>query len=131
MSLGNVFHLTHHLTRTISRSCRPPDNCRREHIEAPDISRTCRIFGISQSSQRHHIPSRRLYKEHIDIVFMCPVRSFGLNIYLINPVKHIEIVHINRSGVGFHRRKNIGHRDTQEFGFVPVDIKIQLRNFGL
>ena len=91
----------------------------------------CGVQGMDGNELLGELVERGIDKEHIDIVFMCPVSSFGLNIYIINPVKHIEIVHINRSGVGFHRRKNIGHRDTQEFGFVPVDIKIQLRNFGL
>ena len=62
---------------------------------------------------------------------MLTVRSLRLDIYLINTVEHIKVVHIHRTGIGFHGRKHVRQRYTQHLHFITVYIKVELRYLRL
>ena len=62
---------------------------------------------------------------------MLTIRSFPLNVYLINTVEHIEVIHIHRTCISFHRRKHICQRYSQHLYFISVHIKVKLRNLRL
>ena len=131
MVTGDLLHNFHCLTGTVSLCGSTPDNGSSKHIETLNTSRSCCIRGITQRSQRYHSSVRSFHKEQVDIVFMFPIRSFRLNIYLIYTVEHIKVIHIHRTCIRFHRRKHICQRYSQHFHFVSVHIKIKLGNLRL
>ena len=59
---------------------------------------------------------------------MSPVRAFGLKIYPVNSVVHVEVVHIHRTSEGLERREDIRDRDTEQLSLVPIHVEIQLGN---
>ncbi len=57
---------------------------------------------------------------------MLPIRRLRLNVYAIDAVEHIEVVHIDRTGISLHRGEDIRQRYTRQLHFIPVHIKIEL-----
>ena len=92
---SDPFHRSHRLTRTISRSGYGVDRGRGEHIETLDRSRTGRILGRAQGSQWNHRPILTADEEQIQIIPGGPIRRLRLDIYTVNTVEHIEVVHVH------------------------------------
>ena len=66
------------------------------------------------------------YKKQIDILFVFPVWSFCLNVNTVDAVEHVEVVHINRTGIGLHGGEYICQRNTGKLNLVAVYIEIKL-----
>ena len=62
---------------------------------------------------------------------MFAVIGFSLYVHAVDTVEHVEVVDVDRPGVGFHRGENVGHRYAGQFHLVAVHIEIKLRNLGL
>ena len=57
---------------------------------------------------------------------MLTVGGLGLQVNTIDAVEHIEVVHINRTRIGLHRREDVGHRHSGELHLVAIHIEIEL-----
>ena len=121
------FEYSHRLSRTITRGRFSRYSCGGEHIEPTNSPRTCCIRGCTKSGNRYHGVIASFDEEEPQIIFMCSIRCFGLDIYTVDSVEHIEIVHIDRPRKCFERRKNIGYFYSEHLGLVPIYIKIKLR----
>ena len=92
---SDPFHRRHRLARTISRGGYSVDRGRGEHIETLDRSRAGRILGRAQGGQGNHRPVLAAHEEQVQIIPGSPVRRLRLDIYTVNTVEHIEVVHVH------------------------------------
>ena len=128
---SDPFHRRHRLARTISRGGYGIDRGRGEHIETLDRSRAGRILGRAQGGQGNHRPVLAAHEEQVQIIPGSPVRRLRLDIYTVNTVEHIEVVHVHGAKISLHGRENIGQGDAEKLRPVTIHVEIQLRDLAL
>ena len=131
MLAGYLFYYLHDLTGTVSFGSCASNHGAVKHVEAFNATWTCGVSSCTERGKRNHCVIVSAYKEEVDVVFVLAVVGFCLNVYAVDAVEHIEVVYIHRSGIGFHGREHICHRNSSKFHLVAVYVEVELRNFGL
>ena len=121
----------HRLSRTAAGGRCHLHRSRSIHIKARDTARPGRVSGLAQCRKRHHRTGRGFDEEEVDVVAVRTELLIRLDIYAVDAVEHVEIVDIDRSQISFHRRENVGHRDSEQLRLIAVHIEVKLRNLRL
>ena len=127
----DLFEYGHGLSRTVSLRRLARDGRRVEHVEAADRARSRGVGGRAERRDGNHRLVGAPDEEQPEVFPLRPVRGFGLDIDAVDAVEHVEVVDVDRSGEGLHRREDVGHRDAEHLGLVAVYVEIELRNVAL
>ena len=84
----------HRLARADSMSGLSGDCGRVVHVESLDGARPGGVLGISESRHRNHGSAVALDEEEVEVVLVRPVRGICLEVYPVDTVVHVEVIHI-------------------------------------
>ena len=88
------------------------------------------VDGIdgNNGTERNHFTGRISGFEANDIFCVESIWRFGLHVDLIGTAEAIEVVNVERAEIDLHGFENIFERDAIGFGFVAIDVSIDLRD---
>ena len=127
----DLFENGHRLPRAVSLCRLARDGRRVEHVETADRARSRGVGGRAERRDGNHRLVGAPDEEQPEVFLVGAVRGFGLDVDAVDAVEHVEVVDVDRSGEGLHRREDVGHRHAQHLGLVAVHIEIELRDVVL
>ena len=86
---------------------------------------------VAEGGHRYHRAAVTLDEEEVQVVLVCPVRLVGLDVYAVDTVVHVEVIHIDGACEGLQGGEHIRKRDSEKLYLVPVCIEVQLRDILL
>src|SRR5262249_1474931 len=108
--------------RTVAWRSGAVDLCRAIFVVAQREFRTRDVSYAGDSVQRHRLPSGIADKKLADVLRVCAVIAFGLNVSLPSSSEAIEIVHEKSSHERLQRLIYRGQIDSLLDDFVAVDV---------